>query len=95
MNVFVKIIQTVRIMYMTYRCRALKNAINYKIHTLYSYYRMYARIQLLFPTMYIRVGPPSLGRSFNPAELGDISDEDEDDNLFIAPAPPDYQEVVG
>ena len=45
----------------------------------------------------ICTGPPSLavgsgGRSFDPAELGDSSDED--DNLFIAPAPPDYQEVV-
>jgi hypothetical protein len=34
------------------------------------------------------------GRSFDPAELGDSSDEDDED-VFIAPAPPDYQDVIG
>lgn len=42
-------------------------------------------------------GPPSVtvatgGRSFDPAELSDSSDEE--DNFFVA-APPDYQDVVG
>ena len=35
-----------------------------------------------------------VGRSFDPAELGDSSDEDDED-VFIAPAPPDYQDVIG
>ena len=44
------------------------------------------------------VGPAHLpgqteGRSFDPDELSD-SDEDDQD-VFIAPAPPDYQDVVG
>ena len=45
----------------------------------------------------LNAGPPSVtvatggGRSFDPAELSDSSEED--DNLFVA-APPDYQDVV-
>ena len=46
-----------------------------------------------------KTGPAPLpgqveGRSFDPAELGDSSDEDDED-VFIAPAPPDYQDVIG
>lgn len=42
-------------------------------------------------------GPPSLppgaagARSFNPEELSDSSE----DELFITPAPPDYDDVIG
>ena len=46
----------------------------------------------------LSIGPAPLpgqmeGRSFDPNELSD-SDEDDQD-VFIAPAPPDYQDVVG
>lgn len=51
------------------------------------------------PQLFLFPGPPSVStipdaRSFDPNELGDSSDDDEEDR-FIAPAPPDYHEVVG